>query len=288
MTSAPQPTRDSTAVDARPTQSPIPPASQKLQTQPVTAVPTVPPWITVWKDSAAALQSSLTIIGIVAGAVWFLRRRQRFPRANVTHDVRHWSVEDKTILHTVVRVENLGEVMLCLKGVSIRAQQLLPTPDAPLNALLSNFDPVKPGETEVLWPSICERSCDWSQSRHEVEPGETEEIHFDMVLPGNVRAVEVYTYIKNHVKRGKDIGWGTNTFYAISETTSFAAAPVAVLEAKVPAQERLPIMATNREPSKPQDTQKQQGQKTPTSIPGEKRQGPEKTSTSTGGGGGRK
>lgn len=104
-----------------------------------------------------------------------------------------------------------------------------------------------------------------------------------MVLPGTIRAVEVYTYIKNHVKRGADIGWGTNTFCAITETDAFAIGKSEVVAPNL-LQERIPVMATNRETSNPLDTQKQQGQKTPTSVPGEKRQGPEKTSTSTGSG----
>lgn len=258
-----------------------PASTNAVETRTTTAVPTVPPWLTVWKDTAAAIQSSVTVLGIIAGAIWFLRRRQRFPRANVTHDVKYWFVDGKIVLHTVVRIQNLGEVILRLTGVRIRAQQLLPTPAEPLKALTEGRDPVKPGETEVLWPSICERSCDWSESRHEVEPGEIEEVHFDLVLPAHIRAVEVYTYIKNHVKRGDDIGWGTNTFCAIAESQAFAIATPSAVEPTIPAGERLPIMATNRESNQTQDTQKQQGQKTPTSVPSEKRQGPEKTSTST-------
>src|SRR6185369_4682187 len=134
-----------------PTQS-APPAS--VESKASVAVPTTPEWVTIWKDTAAALQSSVTFLAVLAGAVWFLRRHQRFPRANVTHQVSHWYVEDKIILHTVVRVQNVGEVVLHLAGVSIRAQQLSPTPAEPLAAIRAGHDPVNVGETEVLWPSI--------------------------------------------------------------------------------------------------------------------------------------
>lgn len=149
--------------DLRPEAAAVSAPSLAVKTQATSAVATVPSGLTTWKDAAAAVQSSVTVLGIIAGAVWFLRRRQRFPRANVTHDVKYWFVDGRVILHTVVRVQNIGEVMLRLTGVNIRAQQLLPTPDEPLQALLSGRDPVKAGETEILRPSVCERSCDWSR-----------------------------------------------------------------------------------------------------------------------------
>lgn len=262
---------------------PVRPASPApVQTKAVVAVSATPDWVTLWKDAAAALQSSVTFLAVVAGAIWFLRRRQRFPRANVTHEVSHWYVEGSVILHTVVRVQNVGEVVLHLVGISIRAQQLAPTPEEPLLAIRTGRDPVKPGETEILWPSLFERKCDWTKAPREVEPNETEEVHFDVVLPAHVRAVEVYTYIRNHVKRRRDIGWGTNTFCTIGEQEAFVRAPaVATVDVQIESKERIPIMATNREQGSSQDTQKQQSPKTTTSAPAEKRQGPEKTSTSS-------
>lgn len=279
----PSPPAQTNAAIATPLQhAPQNAPSSRAQTKTVIGTPSNPEWIAIWKDTADALQSSVTFLAVLAGAVWFLRRRQRFPRANVSHQVVHWKIENKVILHTVVRVQNVGEVVLHLTSVSIRAQQLAPTPEGPLSAIRSGADPVKAAETEILWPSISERKCDWSKAPHEVEPGETEEIHFDLLMPEHIQAVEVYTYIKNHVKRRRDIGWGTNTLCKINEVEAFVVQPkpADVEDRELRPEERIPIMATNRDQGL-QDTQKQQGQKAPTSVPSERRQGPEKTSTSS-------
>ena len=131
--------------------------AQKSVLQTTTKVPDIPRWISVWKDTAAAVQSTFTVGAIIAAAFWFYRRRQRFPRANVTHQISHWRAANSFILHTLVRIENVGEVALRLVGVSIRAQRVLPIPKSVHEALLAGKDPVGSAETEILWPSMHER-----------------------------------------------------------------------------------------------------------------------------------
>jgi hypothetical protein len=146
----------------------------------------------------------------------FVRRRQRYPRANVEHQILHWPAEGRIVLHVIVRVTNVGEVVLRLRSTLARIQQLLPIPPDLAAAIADNTDPVEPNESEIQWPLVAERACDWNSAYHEVEPGEIEECHFDFILSPPLEKVEVYSYLRNLSKRGRDIGWNTTTVYSFT------------------------------------------------------------------------
>jgi hypothetical protein len=174
-----------------------------------------PAWLAYWHDAAQAAQASVAAVGIVIGAIWsywhFVRRRLKFPRANVQHEVTHWDCGEHTLLHLVVRVTNVGEGVMVLSSILGRVQRLLPFPQSVRKAMQAGTDPVPSGDTEILWPLVCERKCDWSTCR-EVEPGETDEIHLDFFIPKYLHAVEVYTYLRNAAKT-TDMGWNTTSIY---------------------------------------------------------------------------
>jgi hypothetical protein len=171
------------------------------------------------------------------------------------------------ILHTIAKVRNLGEVALKIKGIQIRAHRILPPPLEIAAKVREGDDPVDSGQSEVNWTLAAEaRECDWSNEPHVVEPGETEEIPLDLVIPSTVDAVEVYTYIQN-VTQSRTIGWQTNTIYALNSK----AFKIAQRVSEVPAvgtpliPERLEIVnTTKQQPDK--GFAKQQGPKPPSTT----------------------
>jgi hypothetical protein len=211
---APAATRQATSSAAQ--------AAPSIQQQTGTRVPEVPPRIALWKDVSSAAQSTLTSLAIIAATIWFFFRRQHFPHANVKHEVKYWYVSGRLVLHVAVAVSNVGEVVLRLKQMSMRVQQVLPTPEKVLASIAGGEDPVSVGETEILWPDIAKRECKWRWwHTREIEPDETDEFHFSFALPADVKAVEVYTHIHNRAKRFKPIGWNTNTFWAFKASGVF-------------------------------------------------------------------
>jgi hypothetical protein len=182
-----------------------------------TAADSSPVWLQRWQDGADAVASSLTAAALIAGGIWFFTRRERLPRANVEHHAIHWLSGDTLVLHLNVRVQNVGHVVMRLKSILVRVQQLTPVPDDIAALIAKGKDPVEKNESEVPWPSLAECPCDWSDACREIEPGETHECHFDFFVPADIERVEFYSYVRNVRKRRRDIGWGTTTVYSSSE-----------------------------------------------------------------------
>ncbi len=188
----------------------------------------MPEWLvqplTFWVDLA-------TIAAIVVGGIWayllFIRRRQKYPRAALTHHIVHRRIshdelpDDKVLLRVGLVIENPGEVLLSLISGETRVQQVEPWPKWFLEKVKNGEDPVEEGQTEVNWPYAGEpgeRLLQFEKKEREVEPGEKDEIHFDFVLTAECEAVLVYTYIQNQAKlgwrrKGRDIGWGVTSLY---------------------------------------------------------------------------
>ncbi|MFB3779717.1 MAG: hypothetical protein ACE141_19010 [Bryobacteraceae bacterium] len=184
-------------------------------------VPASPGWLKSWEDLATPASATANVIALGVAAVWaymlFVRRRQKFPRANVEHRIAHWATGGGAfIVHVVVRITNVGEAVIRLKSMLVRIQQLLPTPPEVADAIAKDRDPVSDQESEISWPLIVERKCDWQKVRQEVEPGETEECHFDFVIPPELQKIEVYSYVGNIRKRRREIGWNTTTMYSLT------------------------------------------------------------------------
>lgn len=179
-------------------------------------------------------QAIVTTIALIVAGFWtyliFVRTRQRYPRVEITHDVFDIAIlEEKRLLRVTIIVRNHGKVLLELVYGRVWIQQVVPFPDAFLSAVQRDQDPVvtgsdSPGE-EYGWPIIAERNLVWTQEHREVEPGETERIDCDLIVPKSSQTVVIYTYLKNWKKkrygllgqRSREIGWNRNDVYEIGK-----------------------------------------------------------------------
>lgn len=179
------------------------------------------------KDAAQTVGAIASFITVVIGAAWtyvlFRWRRLRYPRLNVQHKIHHWPANGRYMLHVAVETKSVGEVILRLESMLVRVQQLMPLPPEVVDAIAADRDPVPENESEVLWPEIACRRCDWKTEPREIEPGEVEEHHFDFVLPDHVEKIEVYSHIVNARKARRSllskarepIGWNTTSVYSL-------------------------------------------------------------------------
>jgi hypothetical protein len=187
----------------------------------------------IHKDAIQAVGSLAAVVAVLMGGVWtvFLWRwrRLRYPRLNVQHKIFHWaasgkvSLNDKVLLHVAVETKSVGEVVLRLESMFVRVQQLVPLPAEVLDAMAAGKNPVAENESEVAWPEIDCRRCNWKKQTREIEPGEIEEHHFDFVIPANLEKIEVYSHIVNARKarrflfwKAEPIGWNTTTVYSLN------------------------------------------------------------------------
>jgi hypothetical protein len=172
------------------------------------------------KDTADTAKSIAEIIGLVVGGCWtwllFVKNRQDYPRAKVTHTISRFALPNGSrLLRVKCTVTNIGPVFLRLDSTFTWVQQMLPLPTDFQTALDAKKDPLAalgPSDSEYGWPVVAERKCDWKASPREVEPGEDDAMQFDFVVDSEAQLVEIYSYFKNERKK-REIGWSETTIY---------------------------------------------------------------------------
>lgn len=180
------------------------------------AIPDSPGWLKYTKDAAATLQSVATIIALLVGAWWVLRRRRTYPRANFKHMVSHVPLDDDTYLVRVTTaIENVGDVLLRLEESLGAIQQVVPLHDEVRPVLVARGTLGTSEQSELAWPFIDTRRRNWSGN--EIESGESASFEFELFAPRTVRFVLVYTYFRNIAKPEKQ-GWNTSTLYELKSS----------------------------------------------------------------------
>lgn len=177
------------------------------------------PNISFWKDLTDIIQSIVTVLAIFVGAHLYFKRRRRFPRVKITHQVADKLIlSDKIFLRLVVTIVNQGEVLLSLESGFVGVQQVVPCPKALLDSIDRDGDIVEDGKHEAAWDTLAEKDIIFKRSEREIEPGEEEEFSFDFLIDSNVKTVIVYSYFKNESKKKRDIGWNKTTIYDLSSS----------------------------------------------------------------------
>lgn len=169
-------------------------------------------------NCASSIQALVTVVAISVGGLWtyrlFIQGREQFPRAALAHHITERGLPaNRRLLHVVTTITNTGGVLLSLNTGRIWVQQVLPVPGHIADQLQRNIDLVKQGETEIEWPCIGLRETDLSEEPCEIEPGETDHLHFDFVVESEVRTVKIYSYFENVRRRDRPIGWTVSTFH---------------------------------------------------------------------------
>ncbi|HYH84545.1 MAG TPA: hypothetical protein VEX60_03625 [Pyrinomonadaceae bacterium] len=170
--------------------------------------------LSFWKDVSDIAQASITVIAVLGGAFLYLKRRQRFPRAKITHQIADKLISDNNVLlRLVVTVVNQGEVLLSLESGFTGVQQVIPCPQTLLDSISSGNDILAENKTEAAWEALTHK--DFVEARH-VEPNEEEEFYFDFLLDAKVKTVIIYSYFKNKKFKSRDIGWNKTSIYDLS------------------------------------------------------------------------
>ena len=82
--------------------------------------------------------------------------------------------------------------------------------------------PIQTGKHEIDWSLIAKHELT-SSDRIEIEPKETDELHFDFVVKNEIARVLVYTHLENRAKRKvKKIGWNLSSIYVIESGETHA------------------------------------------------------------------
>jgi len=172
-----------------------------------------------YKDGLSTLETIAKIAALIVGGIWawkgFIRNRLRFPSATLQHMITSWRDEDKTFLHVTVRISNTGNVLIALAKGKTWIEKLTPLPSKVKGSLCAGNMPIQTGKHEVNWSLIAKHELT-SSDRIEIEPRETDELHFDFVIVKKIMRVLIYTHLENQTKGlRKKIGWNLSSIYAI-------------------------------------------------------------------------
>jgi hypothetical protein len=175
------------------------------------------------KDIVDLIHTSVVVIAVVVSGVWgywlFVQNRQRYPRASIKHSITHVPLSDgKVLLHVTETVRNEGSILLSLECMQTRLQRVEPPPDDLLRRIAEGKPVLAEGKTEYLWPLIGLHERGWDKGQCEIEPNESQDIHHDFLIDAEVNVLEVYSYMKNFVKRKREIGWNLTTFHDLRQT----------------------------------------------------------------------
>ena len=92
----------------------------------------------------------------------------------------------------------------------------MPLPKELSDRLLPGIDPVGPGEAEITWPMIAGREWNWRKGDFEIEPGESDALHADFVIPSEVETVQLYGFVRNPKKKNEGVGWTVTTLHSFA------------------------------------------------------------------------
>lgn len=185
-------------------------------------------------------ESFFKIAAIIFAGFWsymlFIKKRQKYPRACVSHKLEQHSITDgKKLLHLTLNVQNCGEVLLSLIEGEVRVLQMLPVNQNLKNQICSGDIPYLKGYKEISWPVIDEFVFNWSKAKREIEPNESDEYHYDFVVDSAVNTVQIYSHLSNERKRvhpiikwvykkcrlygvlTRDIGWNCTTIHILND-----------------------------------------------------------------------
>jgi hypothetical protein len=184
-----------------------------------------------------AIQAALTIVAIVVGGLWaymlFIKQRQQYAHLKIEHQVTHVLLPKHRILLIVdVNHSNVGTVKVSLTSADVKIyslRQQSPTAEAIEQVNGSRFSADEP---DLLWDIQAERKATWDPQRNMflemlarfrntrtnpdervVEPGESDQLHYEFILSDDAWPLLIYSYFENPTITDRNIGWVTRSLY---------------------------------------------------------------------------
>jgi hypothetical protein len=160
-----------------------------------------------WSDFA---DHFATVAAVLVAGFWFFVQRGHTARLAVNHEVTHFQIAPGQVLLTViVRMANKGHVRIRVATISTRIQQVLPLDLDPEDSqrVLDGITPLQDKYVHVHWPQLAEWEFGPQWKTHEIEPGDTDEVVFDFIVPDTLESIRAYTYVANVRKWRRSLGW---------------------------------------------------------------------------------
>jgi len=175
------------------------------------------------------IEKIVKILALGIGGAWVLWninwRRERAPKLQMEHSFYSRDLHNGQRLVTVIlTIRNSGGVLLRAQGCFTRLLQVFPLPfPDDVNAAIAEGDgPLDDGGTHFTWRLLDKRIFGTAADPVEVEPGESDSIACDFLVPDRVETVRVYSFIPNAWKAKQGIGWTHTTMHDIPKGESMS------------------------------------------------------------------
>ncbi len=150
-----------------------------------------------YKTIAEIVESVLTALAILVGGFWtyflFIKNRISYPAVDIEVSYEKYELtEGKTLIHTAVKIDNKGSILLNSDEAELRLRQVIPAPEEVIQSVSQGYDPVSAEEQEIEWPMVVGRKWVWDDNGLEIEPGESDVLHADFCLESDVQVIEFY------------------------------------------------------------------------------------------------
>lgn len=160
-------------------------------------------------DNINAVESMATILAIGAGVWWFVIRRARIRRANISHNVSFADLGGNIVYVGVhATIKNIGNVRIKSKIKNASKNVVIIEELSPYLGIKQESQELSPeyklkflgGRT---FPKIIN-----------IEPGESQTTLFDFIIQKKTKVIKVYSYIDTGYN--KNIGWNKTTIHEVS------------------------------------------------------------------------
>jgi hypothetical protein len=163
-----------------------------------------------WKDAASTAQSVVTILALIIGGVWtytlFIKQRTDKPRLRSTLNLQVAPFRNHQRLLVVdLSVLNAGNTLIELDQGMIAIKQVVPVP-AEADAYTQEPIAIHPQSDGVHFKSGLTDSTPLD-GKLQLEPGEMEQIHTELIIPCSVQVAEISSFLTNKSLGGT--GWRT-------------------------------------------------------------------------------
>jgi len=166
------------------------------------------------KTAIEILESASKIAALIVGGFWtyllFIKKRSAYPRAAVSHDVTLVPLNDeRALLRVSITIRNTSEVLLAVESIRVELKRISPFVDeSPALGYAGHGRAF-----EYPWPMVGEAK---PRPDLEIEPGESDAVHLDFIVERTTSSVQVYSYVKNVKKRGREIGWNCTSVHHLA------------------------------------------------------------------------
>lgn len=130
----------------------------------------------------------------------FIAERTHSPKVEMSFNTECFDFNDKFYLVTTkLVIKNTSKVLLDPTSAQIKMQQILPNTKAFGDLSFDDFNILKEGDENLLFPMLAQR--DWEKENAPIilEPGESEELTADFFLSKSTELIRMYGAIQNPV-----------------------------------------------------------------------------------------